>query len=416
MPLGRALGSRLGSRVGASLGAAPNTQPGTTLFQLFLAGSTEATAYSGGTITPVTGQTVTCAGSAGRTMEDENGVVYVTTSNQPRVVSRSGQLMLLVEPTVTNACLQSSTLSNASWVKTNMSCSKNATGPTDVANSATTCTANANNATVLQAITHASAIRSLTCRLKRVSGSGTVEITLNGSSWIDVTASLASNRYTRMTPDGFSGLSVTQTNASVGIRMGTSGDVIEAAFFQYEAPGALLYYSSDIETTTVGVSRGNESVTITNPLAATNPTRFFLQASALPYTTAGTWTFNGNKGVMSLGAYAAANTLGFLVPASGRFQITAVDGSSGTRSWVLNPPSPLAAGAHQLVHVQDLGSRFASYMDGVAVAPAQSGAGTGIIATQGASSFIGGTSTAAGFQGYLYGFKIGSGNWPPRAL
>lgn len=390
--------------------------PGTTLFSLLATGSVESTECANSDVTAVTGQALTVTGAITRTCEKSDGTLVVSALNKPRVMLVNGVLSLLVEPTVTNAALRSCDMSNATWVKSNMTAAKTATGPTGVANSASRLTATADNATALQAITHTSGIRSLTMRLKRIAGSGPVSVTLDGSTWLDVTASLSTLRYNRMTPDAFPGLSVTQTNASIGIKLSTSGDVVEAAFWQYEAPGAATFYSSDVtETGAAAVSRGNESVSITNPLQASNPSQWFLQATVTPYTAAQTWTFNSNKGVMTTGAYAAANTTGILIPASGRFQVTTVDAASGTKSWVLNPPSPMAAGTHTLVHAHN-GASVRTYLDGAAVSPGASGAGTGIVTTHGATAFLGGTSAVGSLQGFISNIKIGTGNWPPSPL
>jgi hypothetical protein len=66
----------------------------------------------------------------------------------------SGNLQgILVEEARTELCLHNSDLTNAAWTKSNLTTAKTATGPDGVANSATTCTATAANATALQAIT-----------------------------------------------------------------------------------------------------------------------------------------------------------------------------------------------------------------------------------------------------------------------
>ena len=107
---------------------------------------------------------------------------------------------------------------------------------TGVANSASTLTATANNGTITQTVTIASAARVNGFWIKRVGGTGTIEITDNNfTSTVDVTASLSSAVYTWHTT------SRTQANPVFGIRMGTSGDVIEVDFVGLEEGSYATY-------------------------------------------------------------------------------------------------------------------------------------------------------------------------------
>lgn len=79
------------------------------------------------------------------------------------------------EPTaVTNPILFASDLSNAAWMKIGVTAAQTATGPSGRANSATTVTATANNGTVSQAITAASAERLAGLLVKRRTGTGVI--------------------------------------------------------------------------------------------------------------------------------------------------------------------------------------------------------------------------------------------------
>jgi hypothetical protein len=96
-----------------------------------------------------------------------------------------------------------------------------------LANSASRLTATANNATVLQSITAASATRITSFYLRRITGTGTVEITQNGgTNWTAVTLTGDWQR--------FSIPFATITNPQIGIRIGTSGDVIAVDAAQCE--------------------------------------------------------------------------------------------------------------------------------------------------------------------------------------
>jgi hypothetical protein len=83
---------------------------------------------------------------------------------------------VLVEEARTNLCLYSDDFTNAAWVKSNLTAAKTATGPDGVANSASTLTATAANATAQQDITSASAARITSMFVKRRTGTGAVTL------------------------------------------------------------------------------------------------------------------------------------------------------------------------------------------------------------------------------------------------
>jgi hypothetical protein len=144
---------------------------------------------------------------------------YNPTTLQPRG--------LLIEATTTNIALHSSDLTQVVWAKTNATVAKSATGPDGVAYSATTVTATAGNATALQTITATGAIYVSSAYIKRRTGTGTVQITQNGgTTWTAVTVTAGWTRVS--TP------LANITNPIVGIRIVTSGDAVDVAFFQTE--------------------------------------------------------------------------------------------------------------------------------------------------------------------------------------
>jgi hypothetical protein len=155
---------------------------------------------------------------------------------------------LLIEEQRTNALLHSSDLTQTVWVKTNATAAKNATGPDGVAYSATIITATASNATVLQAVTAVSTQRNSSCYIKRRTGTGTVEITQNGgTTWTAVTVT---SGWTRVATPGAS-----ITNPSVGLRIVTSGDAVDVAFFQCEDAGILASLNAPTSVIPTGASQ-----------------------------------------------------------------------------------------------------------------------------------------------------------------
>jgi hypothetical protein len=163
---------------------------------------------------------------------------------------------LLVEEARTNVVLHNSDLTQAAWTASNVTTAKTQTGPDGVANSATLLTATAGNGTVLQAITLASSARFQSAYVKRVTGTGTIEMTMdNGSTWIAVAVT---SSWTRVSIP-----SATITNPTVGFRIVTSGDEIAVwgvqnetgAFATSVIPTAAATVTRNADVATVGVSQ-----------------------------------------------------------------------------------------------------------------------------------------------------------------
>lgn len=166
---------------------------------------------------------------------------------------------LLIEAQRTNLLLWNRDLTNAAWTKTNMTVANTATGIDGVGSSATRLTATSNNGTVLQSVTSGSAARATTAYVRRVSGTGTVEMTQNGgTNWTAVTVT---SQWTRVGP-----ASATITNPSVGFRLATSGDAIEVDFVQLENG---TFASSAIGTAGSAATRASDFASIEGSSFAT---------------------------------------------------------------------------------------------------------------------------------------------------
>jgi hypothetical protein len=152
----------------------------------------------------------------------------------------------LIEASGTNLVLQSRDLSvSGNWTASGVTAVKNAVGADGTASGATTLTATAASGTITQALSHASQSRIFSAFIRRVSGSGAIQLTTNGgTNWDTVTVTTA---YTQLA-------SVARTVASgtVGIRMIASGDVIEVDYTQGEV-GPVA--TSPIPTTTGSATR-----------------------------------------------------------------------------------------------------------------------------------------------------------------
>jgi hypothetical protein len=155
---------------------------------------------------------------------------------------------LLIEGARTNIALHSRDFTQTAWVKTNITAALNVTGIDGVANSASRLTATASNGTALQTITSASATHVSSFFARRITGTGTVEITQdNGATWTAITLTSAWQR--------FAIPFATIANPVIGFRLVTSGDVIAVDVAQCEVG---TFATSPIITAAAAVTRGVE--------------------------------------------------------------------------------------------------------------------------------------------------------------
>lgn len=157
-----------------------------------------------------------------------------------------------LEPTETNRALWCRDMTNAAWTKANVTPLLNLTGIDGAASSASRLTSTAGNGTCLQSLVSASTSRSFTAFVKRISGSGTINMTMdNGSTWTAITLTNAWRRFSIPVQ--------TLANPTFGWRIVTSGDVIGVDYAQMESTAS--YATSPILTTTAAVTRNTDSLT-----------------------------------------------------------------------------------------------------------------------------------------------------------
>ena len=262
-------------------------------------------------------------------------------SNQPLISSGrvdSTLLGLWREEARQNDALHSRDLSQALWVKTNMvggaaGCPRTATGMRNDANGASTCTASAANGTVLQTITKAAATNSTSFHIKRRTGTGGVDVTIdNGVTWTSITSGLSSSVWKRVVPYPAAGcvggncivalaMLGTAANPVIGIRLQTSGDAVDVDFVQNEAgTGA----TSPILTAGTAVARAVDSATAT--YTETIGCAAVRITGALP----------GSK--VGLQAFVSGNQ--FVQVASQGSRSATLEAATGCEWW-LNPTNPL---------------------------------------------------------------------------
>jgi hypothetical protein len=193
----------------------------------------------------------------------KDGVQYFTTTNGNTVSSNvvteaagtplTNAITLLAEGARTNLCLQSEGFSSATWVKDNVTVTANSIAGPDGVATADTLTASSVNGTVLQTITSASSERTFSVYLKRKTGTGTIQLTVDeGTTWVTVAITSSWVRYS-MYKAGI-------TNPRIGIRIVTNGDAIYADATQLENNPN---YSSYIPTTTVALTRAADVASFT---------------------------------------------------------------------------------------------------------------------------------------------------------
>ena len=174
-------------------------------------------------------------------------------------VPRMTDLGLLVEESRVNIVLNNRDLTQGTWTPSNITAAKDQVGVDGAANSASSIIATAGNGTILGATTVSSSARWQTAFVKRLVGSGTIQMTMdNGSTWTTVTVTSSWSRVSIPTQ--------TLANPTVGFKIVASGDKIAVDFVQNEASAA--FATSPIATTSAAVTRNADSVVLTSLPAA----------------------------------------------------------------------------------------------------------------------------------------------------
>lgn len=214
---------------------------------------------------------------------------YVRTTTTPASTPRIESNGILLEGLRKNQLLWSRDLATTTWTRTNMSATKTATGRDGVVNSASIITATADNATVCQSVTLASASTSVSADIKRITGTGAVTLSAdNGSTYgSDVSSLLSTNDWYRAYKEN-----QLLTNPTFCIKLAVNGDSVAVDYTQLES-GAFI--SARIPTTGTLLTRYADKLSIpsTNNLASSTGSFFVI---------ADTWdTSTSNKFIMDAG-------------------------------------------------------------------------------------------------------------------
>jgi hypothetical protein len=149
--------------------------------------------------------------------------------------------------------VQTTVLDSPLWVLTDITAAKDQTGIDGVANAASSLTATDVNGTCFQYITLLSGARTCSAYLKRITGTGVVQVSLDEVTWS--TVDLSDTEWRRVV------LSGTVTNPVLGIRLIVSGDVIAMDYAQVE-DGSIA--TTPILTTSATVTRAADIADLTD--------------------------------------------------------------------------------------------------------------------------------------------------------
>jgi hypothetical protein len=294
---------------------------------------------------------LTAAGGTNGTYFDASG--HLQSGAAPRFdhdLATGMALGLRVEAAATNVVIHNRDLTQSSWTATNITAALDQIGLDAGANTASSIVATAANGTICQTITLASSARFQTAYVKRITGSGVINMSMDGSTY---TAIPATSQWSRVSIP-----SQTIANPTVCFQIVTSGDKIAVDVVQNETG---TYATSPILTTTAAVTRAADTNAIIGAgLAALKTDRgaFLVKTSArvpagtgtlLQFGTGATyraewganssgfatyfWDINGAQDLNGLGGTAGTgNTYGYVWNVGRRFY-------SMTFPFIVDPPS-----------------------------------------------------------------------------
>ncbi len=204
--------------------------------------------------------------------------------------------------------------SNAVWTKSNASCALDATGADGAANGASTCTASAGNATILQSLTVAAAVRATSFRVKGVTLTGALYLTRDGDS---TRATLSSSNcfdpgtYVATAPNTSTfvrcWVASSVLNPVVGLKIQNSGDsvVVDLAVDENSATPTTEYVA-----TATSVTRATEKNSFSTPATVSDSAGCGAARVYVPFTTGPnriiSWTLNNTPIYLNTSAVTAS--------------------------------------------------------------------------------------------------------------
>ncbi len=213
------------------------------------------------------------------------------------------------ETDTTNTCLWCRDLTQSgSWTVNTVTALKDQIGADGVSNAASSLLATGANSTVLQSITSTSGTRVFSCYVKRLVGTGEIDITMdNGSTWTQIDGSINSSSYTRVQIPIAS-----SANPVVGFRIVTNTDKIAVDFCQMEK------------------LTGSAPTVATNPMLTTSASVTRCNGGGTEELFFNTPASNFNAGIAWVNNLVCAQPVGFVIVGSGNAPASVACLISGT--------------------------------------------------------------------------------------
>ena len=254
----------------------------------------------------------------------------------------NGVRSTLLEAAITNIVLNNRDLTQSQWTKTSVTAARDQVGVDGLANNASSIVATAGNGTCLQTVTLASSFRRTSCFVKRITGSGTIQMTTDNVTFTTITVTSA---YTRVTIP-----SQTVTNPVIGFKIVTSGDKIAVDFVQSE----VAQTSNDEPTSPIGVATtaSTSGADVFNAPFAYPVQPMFVYAKWIEHNAA--YYASGQSRIFSISAF--GQNPRFLVDSAGsnHYGIVTVDGT-GTQVQATPSVTPNPGDLVELIATIDTG-------------------------------------------------------------
>ena len=145
-------------------------------------------------------------------------------------------------------------VSDASWAKVGAPTITTTTGVDGVANACNRITSIAGNTTILQTLASAATSRTFSVYIKRITGTGNIELCQDGVTFTNINGSLILGQWVRVQ------LNANVTPAIFGVRIVAATDAIEMDFMQFEAENSIGTGATSPMATT-GLSRNPDALT-----------------------------------------------------------------------------------------------------------------------------------------------------------
>ena len=218
-----------------------------------------------------------------------SGVLQGFAPNTARITD----LGLLVEEARTNVVLWNRDLTNVAWVPVNVTAALDQVGADGTANSASSLTATVANGTILQTIVLASSARFQSAFVRRLVGTGVINMTMDGGlTWTPITVT---SSYTQLSIP-----TQTLANPIVGFQIVTSGDSIAIDFIQNENG---ISATSPMSVTTGAITRAAEVIVLTSPAFGTS---YSIYSQGIPNSPT---NYGASQFAISLDSGSATNRL-----------------------------------------------------------------------------------------------------------